>query len=185
MRPKNISAPLLIVTLIGITWWQNSQNQKQNREMISEIFEREAKLKEVDLSHEKDLTESEKKLDFYLNFTPEVVEASNSSNTFNPNDKYYHALQALIANTGNYKSGNRVYKYNTITDINGDGLNDIIYHHYASTQDYCDNSTSYYTKYEFKVFLNSGNGFDQAYYCRKGKNPCRDNEKEYLGDCAG
>jgi len=87
------------------------------------------------------------------------------SSYLDPNDKMFYALVALMENSYS-PSSSIMYTYKTIVDINGDGLNDILYHVYNYNQ--------------FAVFLNNGGmGFDIVYRCRRHQSPLL-----YEGDCA-
>jgi len=86
---------------------------------------------------------------------------STVSEYLNPNDEMFYALLALVP----YSTNSGPNK--TIVDINGDGLNDVIYHHESYRR--------------LAVFLNNGgSGFHISYQC-KYKSA---GTPQYQGDCA-
>ena len=83
-----------------------------------------------------------------------------SSSNLDPDDTMMQTLYVMQLTAPNKQ---------TITDFNGDGLTDVIYHSYSGS----------YTS-SFVVLLNTGNmGFDMVYKCVREASPVK-----YYGDCA-
>ena len=122
------------------------------------------------------------KIKFDSSMISEVKAGSlhSQSSFFNPNDKMFDPLMSLAKgslNTNESGSKSRTWNHSTITDINGDGLNDILYHAYDMNSRYVgsvsgghdwdevrDNHTKAYY-YKLRVYINNGNGFNKIYHC--------------------
>jgi hypothetical protein len=90
-----------------------------------------------------------------------------SSDTFSADDKTAQPIYLLAAQNNNAS---------TLSDINGDGLADIIYHRRFSSNGYID--------HQIAVLLNMGGyEFDLVYKCAI-TSPTASNEITYYGDCA-
>ena len=178
----------VMILFMGISLWQNYQNQK----IITMTWKREVN-NLPDLSEEvfnsKNLPEkNEIKDNFDLSFMPEIVEAAIKSNELNPNDNMFHVLKLMVHSTANNEGGAVLYKFNTNLDINGDGLVDFLYHKHSRQREYFTSGNSSYVNncnvYDFRVYLNNGTGFDQDYYCLY-REDCRNaSTYRYKGDCA-
>jgi len=178
-KTPNISIVLLMTFFIGVSFWQNERNQKQNQEIISKLVSNlEKENKDVET---KDFLFDEKEEKINLGMSQNVPEVqASSSKRLNPNDKMFNTLinlseQVMVKNiTGNgVVSG----QGSTSTDINGDGLIDFLFHE-------CRNHTTGNYSYDLMIFTNNGNGFDQTYYCYHNK-AVKSGSLSYQGDCAG
>ena len=163
---QNILFLPIMIFFMGMLFWQNERNQKQNRELVYELvnsFKKEAPQISEGLPPEEELNQE------MLSRIPEV-----QASTLDPNDKMFDVLKNLADHFSQYNVNKR--QNITNVDINGDGLIDFLFHRY----NYSAHSRDY--SYILEVHTNNGNGFDNAYRCTYSRS---NNHDYYYGDCAG